>query len=279
MVHREHAVLHRRKRGLGARAVAGDLRDARLELVRRPVQDARQLAHLVRAVHAAAGGEVAPRELARRFHDLAQRSGQRRGERGGEGRGGRVRDGQREQQRALEIARFLLDVAQGQGDAGHAPHRAPGPDGHRRVEHASRRRWRCDARPRPGRRTAPAAPPGDRRGCRARPARRPDSAESASTRPSRATIVTRARTSRAAASTSASSDIRAGPLRERRLHHARHQVGLRQELVARLLHRPPAEGRAADEQHDQQRGGHGEEGGDDHAAPQPRHHSPSCARR
>ena len=56
VVHGQHAVLHGGEDRLGARPLPRDLGEPRLELVRGAVQDPRQLAHLVRAVHARARG-------------------------------------------------------------------------------------------------------------------------------------------------------------------------------------------------------------------------------
>jgi hypothetical protein len=65
--------------------------------------------------------------------------------------------------------------------------------------------------------------------------------------------------------------LRAGASGERLLHDARHQARLVQERLARVLEGAPAKDPAGEEQHDEQRGRGGDEGGDGHARAQAQH--------
>ena len=69
-------LLHGGENGLGARAAAGDLVDAPLQLVGGLIQDAPQLADLVAPAHGGAGGEVAGGDAARRPHHLRRSAAQ-----------------------------------------------------------------------------------------------------------------------------------------------------------------------------------------------------------
>ena len=77
MVDRQDAVVERRQDRVGAGAVAGQLGDALLLLVRRVVDDAHQLTQLVVAPHLDARREVPAGELVGGLHDLPERAPER----------------------------------------------------------------------------------------------------------------------------------------------------------------------------------------------------------
>ena len=134
MVDGHDAVLHRGEDGVDARPVAGDLGDAVLQLVGRPVEDPGQLADLVGAAHRAAGRKVAGREAPRGVHHLTERPRQRRREGGGKERDQREGQGEGDGHRPLQVVDLLLHAAERERDARDADDAGPMLDGHRGVE-------------------------------------------------------------------------------------------------------------------------------------------------
>jgi hypothetical protein len=134
VVHGEDAVLHRGEDRLLPGLLPGDLVEALLELVGGVVQDPAQLAELVATAHADAGGEVAHRELAGRFHDLAQRCGERGGEYERDEEGGRGGEGEGEPERPPQLRHLRAHCRGGERDAGDPDHPRVGPDRHRGVD-------------------------------------------------------------------------------------------------------------------------------------------------
>ena len=172
VVDREDAVVHRGEDGVGAAAVARDLRQPPLQLVGRLVDDPRELAELVLAPHADARREVAGGELARGVHDLGERAPERGREQERRERRRREREQARDRRRAPQLAPLRLDAIDAAAEARDADHAFPrgGSAPPRRA--GARPPWRCVARRAWAGRRARPSPPGGRRGSRPRADRR-----------------------------------------------------------------------------------------------------------
>ncbi len=202
VVHREDSVVHGGEDGVGASPVAGDLRHPPLQLVGGLVDDARQLAELVVAADPDAGGQVALGILPSGLHDLLERAAQRGREQDGEARRREEREGEGQRRGAPEVPALLLDRLDARGRREPTPTiRPPERTGTARVEELGSHGGAAALGARSTVRRARPCTSGRSAWFAMRSSAAPEAAESATTRPSGRITVTRAFTSRAAAST------------------------------------------------------------------------------
>jgi hypothetical protein len=278
MVHGHDPVVHGGQDGLGARPVAGDLGDALLELVGRAVDDASQLPELVGPVDAAARGEVALGEAPGGVHHLVERARQRRGQSRGEERGEDEGEGQGHGHRPLQLRPLLLDPAQRQRHARDADHLPLVADDDRGVEQvvphggavahrAARARGHglLDLGPVAVVLHRAQGRAGQRGVGQHAPIRGDDGDPGADVAGRRVDEPVQL--------------VRGTALRQRLLHHPRHQAGLGQERGPDMVQRAALQTGPHQRQHGQERGGAGGHGRDRDAPAQPEPHCGSSAMR